>query len=30
VVDELFLGPDPIPGWTVERAVESLVVVRRG
>jgi hypothetical protein len=30
VVDELFEGPRPVEGWTVERAVESLVVVRRG
>jgi hypothetical protein len=30
VVDELFYGAEPVPGWTVERAVESLLVVRRG
>jgi hypothetical protein len=29
VVDELFYGEQPVAGWTVERAVESLAVVRR-
>ena len=29
VVDELFHGAEPVGGWTVEKAVESLVVVRR-
>jgi predicted O-methyltransferase YrrM len=29
VVDELFGGAEPVPGWGVERAVESLVLVRR-
>jgi predicted O-methyltransferase YrrM len=29
VVDELFHGAEPVPGWSVENAVESLVVVRR-
>jgi predicted O-methyltransferase YrrM len=29
VVDQLFHGGQPVAGWTVERAVESLLVVRR-
>jgi predicted O-methyltransferase YrrM len=29
VTEELFHGTEPVPGWTVEQAVESLLVVRR-